>query len=141
MTKLITLGTLACLAGLMAATTAFAGELDSAVSSAPQGLVVRVDAQGNREVFKADSAAKVTSDATAEAVAAEYAVAAHQVAKIAPASELDRTTSSEAWYYWYAPTYYGSYYYTYWNTGYSWNYYPCYRWYWQGYNYFYYYWY
>lgn len=134
-------GTVAlAIASLYAAAPATAGELDRAVSSAPQGLIVRVDASGNREVFKAELSAPVASDAVAAKVAAQFATEANRVSSLAPASELDRSSSSEAWYYWPSSSYLGGYSYSYWSYGYSWNYYPCYSWNWSNYSYYYYYW-
>ena len=126
---------------LATATATFAGELDNTVGAAPQGLVVRVDASGNREMFKADMTTKVTDEATAADTNTRFVKNENRIAKVAPASELDRSTSTEAWYYWYAPSYMGSYYYSYWSSSYRYTYYPCYNWYARGYSYYYYYWY
>ena len=135
----IALGSLAiALTSLNFGTAAQAGELDQGGVSAPRGLIVRVDASGNREAFKADYAAKVSDDSAAAEAAAEFAHDQNRVTPVAAAGELDRTSSSEAWFYWSAPTYFGGYTYSYWNYGYSWNYYPCYRWNWGSYSYYYY---
>jgi hypothetical protein len=119
------------------AVTASAGELDG-TTAAPHGIIVRVDANGNREVFKADMAARVASDKSAADAASQFVTDANRVAQVTPASELDRTSSTEAWCYWYAPSYYGSYYYSYYSYNYSWNYYPSYSWNWYNYSYYYY---
>ena len=122
---------------MMLAAPAFAGELDRATAGAPQGVIVRVDASGNREVFKADLSAKVASDKTAQDAVTKFINADNRIAKVSPSTELDRTSSNEAWYYWNNPNYYSSYYsYSYYN--YSYNYYPCYNWNYSNYSYYYY---
>ena len=141
--KLTTLSTLGILATALAALAApaMANELDHAAGSAPQALIVREDASGNREVFKANPQGQVTDAAAAEKVATQFATEANRIAQVMPSSELDRSASSEAWYSWYSPYYSGSYYYSYQSYNYSWNYYPCYSWNWSSYRYYYYSWY
>ncbi|MGK5082779.1 hypothetical protein WDW37_05685 [Bdellovibrionota bacterium FG-1] len=140
LTKIGTL-TMFILSTLGAASVFASSELDRTSAAAPHGLVVRKDASGTVEFFKADVSAKVNSDAQASEAATQFAKDENRIAKVAPSSELDRSSSSEAWYYWYAPSYIGSYYYSYWRAGYTWNYYPSYSWYSRGYSYYYYYWY
>jgi hypothetical protein len=116
---------------------AVAGELDGVTQgSAPQGLIVRVDASGNREVFKAGGA--VANDADAAQAVATFVKNENLIAHVASASELDRSSSSEAWFFWPGSSYYG---YSYWYANYSYNYWPCYRWNYGYYNYSYYRWY
>ena len=105
---------------------AHAGELDNSPAFT-HGLIVRVNAQGAREVFKADLAAQVENASDAVAANTQFVTEANRVAHVVAGSELDRTSSSEAWCYWHAPAYYGGYYYTY-NYGYAYNigYYPTY---------------
>jgi hypothetical protein len=101
----------------------FATELDP--QTAPAEIVVREDAQGNREVFTVSESMNVADAASAEAVVATYVEKAAPLAGIVAESELDRTTSKNSWYYWY-----GNF-----NWGYNWNWgytYNCY-----GYNYYY----
>ncbi len=128
--------------GVLMVSTAQAHELDR-VQSAPQGLIVREDAQGNKEFFRDNGTVKITSEAAAAELAKTAAVDSNKIA--APAielSELDRTTSNEAWFYywgagwgwggygWGYPSYYGLYYGGYYNY-----YYPAYAWGWGGYRY------
>jgi hypothetical protein len=124
----------------MGATAASAGELDSSAPVAPQGVIVRVDASGTREVFKANVTTQVSSDQAAAAAVSQFVSTENAVAKVSPASELDRTSSNEAWYYWYNPSYYSSYYYSYSYSNYSYNYYPCYNWSYGSYSYYFYNW-
>ena len=130
----------------------------SASTGAPGGVLVREDAQGNREMFAIPADAKLDRSYPESALA--------QATKIAEAtetkSELDATSSEGAWYY--QPNYnygynYGnnySYNYSYnYNYGYQPNYYPCHyyaryaqnsyqyyypagNWQWNGYNWYYY---
>jgi hypothetical protein len=97
---------------LACAAPAMAGELD-ANTHFSHGLIVRVNAQGAREVFKADVTSQVETADDAVAANAKFLKDANRIAQVSPGSELDRTSSSEAWFYWYAPAYTGYYYYTY----------------------------
>ena len=134
LTSLTVLGTLT----LALSSFAFAGELDNS-PGAPQSIVVRIDSVGTREVFKADTATQVTTNADAADVATHFAKDENRLDKVVASSELDRVSSKEAWYYWYSPSYIGSYYYSYWSGGSSWSYYPSYSWYYSSYTYYYYY--
>ncbi len=114
--------------------TAQATELDQVHGAAPQGLIVRTDAQGNREVFKAS--AEVANQAAAEQLAPALTTTENKVQDVKAQSELDRESSNEAWFY----------YWNNWNWCYGYNYFgytyyyrPVYNWYWGGYNYYYYY--
>jgi hypothetical protein len=120
---------------------ALASELDGSPSGAPRGVIVREDGQGRREVFRADLAAPTTDDeaATAAAVATRPE---NLIANVRPSSELDRASSTEAWYSWYNPYYYGGftyqYAYSYWYSNTNFFYRPCYNWFGYGYHYSYY---
>ena len=120
------------------AVAAQAGELDRTGPAVPQGLIVRVDNSGNREVFKAQGTNSVTDAATAADSASTFVQAENKIATVVPASELDQTSSDGAWYYWYNYSYsnYSSYYYGYNYYGYNYYYRPCYNWYNAGYNYY-----
>lgn len=136
----------------LAGFAAFAGELDLPNGQKlPQGIVVRVDANGNEEVFKADGA-KVTNDASAKAVVDSFVKVENKIAISSAKGELDQGSSSPAWFWggrgWGCGYYgygcggyynYGGYYYNYY--GYNYNYYPCYGYNYGGYGYRYYYWY
>ena len=126
---------------MMGSVAAFGGELDPNAPLAPQGLIVREDALGNREVFKAGFAQAVTDSQTAERAVADYIKSENLVANVRQGGELDQTTSQEAWYCWYNPYYsYGYYYSNSWYGSYY-SYYPSYNYWYGGYNYSYYYWY
>lgn len=127
--------------GLFVAAGAMASELDApAPADVPNALVVRVDASGKREVFKANLKAAVKSDEAAQEALAAVADANRITPKAG--SELDKTSSQEAWCYYYNPYYYGSY-----SYGYSYAYYGYSYWYRPTYSYcggaysYYYYWY
>jgi hypothetical protein len=120
----------------LTALSASAGELDAI--GAPQGLIVREDAQGNREVFKADVAAPVTDSKSAEFALKSFVKPENLIKAVKPSSELDQTTSEGAWYSNYNNYYYSSYYYSYYYSSYSYNYYPCYGYSYGGYSYYYY---
>jgi hypothetical protein len=126
------------LISMIAAPAAFAGELD-VTPSAPQGIIVRVDGNGTREVFKAALEAKIVDSQAAATATSQFVTEANRIQKVKSASELDRTSSNEAWCYWYSPSYYGSYYYSYSYANYSYSYYPTYSWNWGAYSYYYYY--
>lgn len=112
--------------GVLMVSTATAGELDR-VQSAPQGLIIREDAQGNKEVFR-DNGAKVTDAAALEKAVSNSVVEGNKIAKVVKESELDRTTSSEAWFWGWGWGYgYGwGNYYGYYYGGYANYYYPAY---------------
>jgi hypothetical protein len=117
------------LAATAAITTAHAGtELDPTATAAPSGLIVQSDSNGNTQVFKADgiTQSQVIDAQSAQAAIATYVTAANQVSKVVPQSELDQTSSDQAWYYYYTPTYnpYCSYNYGYNSYGYNYNYRP-----------------
>lgn len=133
---------LAATVGVMMATTVHANEWDN-VSTAPQGLVVRInEATGQREVFRADTV-KATSVEQAQAIANNVTTADNMVTKI---TDVERTSeydapgiTKEAWYYYWGWGGWGGYwggYYGYYNY----YYYPSYSWYWGGYRYGYYCW-
>ncbi len=99
----------------------------AAETTAPKGLIVRQDAFGNDTVFKADLDS-IRDDASAKLAVETFVKPENQIAGAKPLSELDQTTSTQAWYYWYAPTYGYNYYY-YYSYNYSYNYRPYYGWY------------
>jgi len=101
----------------------YATELDPSV--APAEIVVREDAQGRREVFTVTETVNVQNDATAQEIVANYVEKAQPIANVVAESELDRSTSTNSWYYWWVNWNWGNN----WNWGYGWNYY--------GYNYYY----
>jgi hypothetical protein len=119
---------------------AFAGELDNV--SGPQGLIVRQDAQGNREVFKAALSTNVASQAQAAQAIVEFVKPENQISSVQVGTELDQATSINSWYCGYNPYYanygYYSYAYYYGYNQYSY-YYPYYGYNYGGYNYYYYY--
>jgi hypothetical protein len=144
MKKLIPLFLLVATAAATAVTaSAHAGsELDPTSANVPSGLIVQDDGHGNTQVFKADgiTESQVTDAQSAQAAIAAYVTSANQVAKVVPQSELDQTSSDQAWYYYYNPVYnpYCGYNYGYNYYGYNYNYRPFYNY---GYNNYYYYYY
>jgi hypothetical protein len=116
------------------------GELNPAPAQVPAGIIVQVDAQGNAQVFQNNDSTVVSDAATAQAQVAAQVTPANQIANVLPVSELDRTSSNEAWYSWYNPGYYPyySYYYGYNYYGYTYTYAPYYSYYYGGYYYHYY---
>jgi hypothetical protein len=123
---------------LAAVTYGHAGELDPQPSSAPQGLIVRVNEHGLRQVFKAGDVRSVNDAQSAEASVKANVVAQNLLTDVQQVSELDRVTSNQAWYYWWNP-YYSNYFYGYNYLGYNYFYRPWYTWAFNGYNYYYYY--
>jgi hypothetical protein len=131
------------LAASFSAAHAGNNELDPAAAAAPSGLIVQTDASGNTQVFKADGIAQsqITDAQSAQAAIATYVTTANQVSKVVPQSELDQTSSDQAWYYYYNPVYnpYCSYNYGYNYYGYNYNYRPFYNYGFGNYYYYYYY--
>ena len=121
--KISMIGNLSAFSGL-----AMANELDGnpTTQKAPAALVMRVDAQGNQEVFTSTVTDKVTNDAAAQSVAADALNNGTKITATQATSELDKSSSTAAWYYRHYPNYYGYYGC---NYGYNYNYY--------GYNYYY----
>ncbi len=136
-----TLFILSLVMGLTGFTNVNADELDP-VASAPQGLVVRVDAQGKREIYKvALPNGVVSSDKAAVEVIQKSLTNDAKVESVLPHSELDDVTSNESWH-WFRRTVnaISSYYsYTYRHHNYHYSYYPSYSYNYGGYNYNYYY--
>jgi hypothetical protein len=127
----------------LASASAFAGELDRNPSaSVPRGVIVREDAAGNREVYRSDLEAAPTTDAAAAEAVAIAVNPENRIANVIAGTELDRTSSTEAWYCWNTPYYYGGYNYAYTYSYYYantfYNYQPFYNWYGYGYRYYYY---
>ena len=116
-----------------------AGELDPKPTQAPEGLIVRVSSQGQREVYKAELQTVVNDAASASQATTAFVNSAHQIKVIIEGGELDHVSSVESWYNWYNyynpyHSYYGCNWY-----GNSYYYYPSYNWYNSGYYYYYYY--
>lgn len=107
-----------------------ANELDPVNAKPPEGLVVKVGADGAREVYKVNALnGVVTNDQAAKAVVETVVQEANRIESLAPASELDKVSSEDSWYfsYSYRSPYSGyySYAYNYGNSYYS--YYPSYN--------------
>ncbi len=120
----------------LTALSASANELDAI--GAPQSLIVREDALGNREVYKADVTAPVADAQSAKLALQTFVVPANLLAAVANSSELDQTTSNGAWCSNQNNNYYSSYYYSYYYSYSYYNYYPCYGYSSGGYSYYYY---
>jgi hypothetical protein len=80
----------------------FAHELDGVQGSAPKGLIIRESAGGKREVFKSTQEIDLRDPEQAKAAIAKAVKNSKNLIKTVKAggSELDRSTSSESWYYW-----------------------------------------
>ncbi len=117
-----------------------ADELDP-VAAAPGGLVVRVDAEGKRDVFKVTLKDGVISNDKAAAEVVNGLKPESKIKNVQPYSELDDVTSNESWHwFWKGVNAISSYYaYTYRYNNSYYNYYPSYSYYGGGYNYQYYY--
>lgn len=98
---------------------------------APQGVIVREDNAGNKDVFKTN-VEKIADEATATNAMTESVTPENVISNIKVGNELDLTTSDEQWHRWasaflyatgYSPNYYT--YNCYHVTNY---YYPSYRW-------------
>jgi hypothetical protein len=94
-------------AALFFSMSAGAQELDPKVVLVPE-IIVREDAQGNREVFKVSEKVDVKDATDAVNAINSFVKPKNKIAKVILASELDQTSSTEAWYFW------G------WNYGYHW---------------------
>jgi len=114
-------------------------ELDPKLANVPQELIVRVDPAGNREVFKVTEKLDVQNADSAAVLNEKFATAENKISNLVSESELDRTTSTEAWYY-YNWNWYG-YNYAYNNYGYNYYYQPYYSYNFSYYSYYYYRWY
>lgn len=112
------------------------GELDPQI--APQEIIVRVDAQGNREIFKVAVKSDVKDDASAASVIATFVKAENKVDASISLGELDQTTSTDSWYFYYNPYYSYGYNFGYNYYGYNYNYRPYYNYNYGNYNYYYY---
>lgn len=106
---------------------------------APEGILVRVDAKGNRVVVPATLEKENPSESDIKAVAEELIAKqdALEVKKLSKGSELDDESSTDSWY-WYWNPYSYNYYYNYY--GWNYTYYNYYSWYNYGYRYYYYRW-
>jgi hypothetical protein len=122
---------------LTAVTNVRADELDPQGDAAPQGLIVRTDANGATTVFKATDVSSVQDDASAQAAVQANVNAQNQVGSVPVVSELDKVSSNEAWYCWWNPGF-SNYYYGYNYYGYNYYYQPFYNYGWGGFNYRYY---
>jgi hypothetical protein len=85
---------------LLVSASVQATELDPTPVGAPNEIIVREDASGNREVFKVAQQVGVTDDEAAIAVIENYVTADNKVETLVAESELDQVSSTEAWYYW-----------------------------------------
>lgn len=121
----------------------FASEFDTDTGklAAPEMVLVREDAAGNRTLLKVEKApAEITSDAEMVDVirkaedANDGADADEGGAEGSAPSEFDHATGTAAWYYWYYPNTYNCWY----SYGYY-SYYPRYNYRWGSYRYSYYY--
>ena len=132
--SLLVLGTILTVTGAQAQV----GELDPQVI--PQEIIVRVDAQGNREIFKVAVKSDVKTDEAAADAVATFVKENNKVQTVVAESELDRTTSKDSWYYYYTPSYYYNYNYNFGYNyyGYNYNYTPYYYYNYGYYNYYYY---
>jgi hypothetical protein len=110
--SLLVLGAVLTVTGAQAQTR----ELDPQI--APQEIIVRVDAQGNHEVFKVTAKNDIKDDHSAAAAIQTYVTAQNKVETVVAQSELDKVTSTESWYYYYRPYYNYGYNYGY-NFGYN----------------------
>lgn len=118
---------------------ALAGELDpTALGNAPQGLVVKVGADGKHEVFKVNLKSGVVDNDTTAVEVLNTLTQENKVESVEPMSELDRVSSDESWHFSWN---YGSRYYSYgYRCGSSYySYYPSYSYSYRGYSYNYYY--
>lgn len=130
--SLLVLGTFLTLTGAQAQV----GELDPQV--VPQEIIVRVDAQGNSEVFKVAVKNSVSNDQAAKETIANFVTEKNKVLNVVAESELDRETSKDSWYYYYNPYYSYGYNYGYSYYGYNYYYRPYYNYNYGYYNYYYY---
>ncbi len=121
---------------LMSVGTTVASELDPQIM-VPQEIIVREDASGNRQVFKVSDKKEVSDADSAIKAIDTFVTAENQVTSVLAENELDRTTSTEAWYYYYTPRWYG-YNYGYYYGGYNYYYRPYYNYSYGYYNYYYY---
>ncbi len=139
---------------------AFSSELDPVAVAAPQGVIVRVNADGSQDVFKAElKNGVVDTDAAAIDALKANIKDANKLESVVPSNELDQVSSDNSWYSWggydrgysrgyrsgysdgyrdgYRSGYYTGYSYSY--SGYSYSYYPSYSYSSRGCNYQYYY--
>lgn len=122
----------------------FASEFDEEVSSlpAPEVLIVREDADGNRVILGVEEAPEALETDAERRAFIEYAEAEGELIDSVQEggegdmpTEFDEATGTPAWNYWYYPNTYYSYWYSY-----GWySYYPAYSYSWGYYNYWYYY--
>lgn len=115
-----------------------ATELDPVNQQIPSEIIVREDASGKREVFKVEAKVNVTDSQSAEQVIEKFVKSDNKVSEIVLESELDRSSSTEAWYYWGWGNYGQNYGYNWY--GYNYYYRPYYSYNWGYYNYYYYRW-
>ncbi len=128
---------LICLIALsIGAMNAFANELDPTFQT-PEGVIVRENEKGVKEVFKA-ALGEITNNVTAESAVKEFVKPENAISNVTPGSELDLTSSDEQWHSWNSSCYYSNsyshswdyspYYYSYGCQGVSHYYYPTYSW-------------
>ena len=124
-------------------TAAIAGELDQDKSFAPRGVHVRVDAKSNdATVYRSETGPEAVNDNVVGAITktakAQNAISEFKTIDLSKKSELDETTSTSAWRYYYygnywQPTSYFNYYVPNYNWAYSYNYNWAYSYNWGGY--------
>lgn len=111
---------------------------------APKEIIVRVDQNGQAEVYKVAKTNNVNSAKSAEAAIENFVIDENKVENIVAQNELDQVTSTESWFYYYNPYFGFNYSYNYgfrYNWGfntYNFYYRPYYNYYW-GNNWYYYY--
>lgn len=128
----------------LVAANGWASELDPVPADAPAGMIVRVSADGKREVFKANLKGVVESNQAAAEELKANIKSENKVESVAPAGELDNVSSTDSWHWsWNS---YGNYGYSRGYYSYSYHchnsyvsYYPSYNYYYGGYSYTYYY--
>lgn len=99
---------------ILGAVSASANELDPVAPNAPEALIVRENAQGEREIFKAGLKAEVNDAAAAKKAVENFVTNDNRVQDIQQGTELDQVSSDDSWHYWYDYSYsYRPYSYTY----------------------------
>lgn len=122
---------------LSAFALAFSASAQQEQPEAPKGLIVRVDQDGNREIYKTSETKKKLTQEQVDAITTEDNRL--DISTELPGSELDDDSSSESWcWYWGWNSYNYSYYYNY--NGWLYSYYPAYYWNYGNYSYYYYRW-
>ena len=121
---------------IFSVTATQAQELDPQI--VPEEIIVRVDAEGNREVFKVAVKNDVQNDEAAAEAIATFVNDSNKIVTVVADSELDRVSSTDSWYFYYYPYYSYNYSFGYNYYGYNYNYRPYYNYSYGYYNYYYY---